>query len=440
MAGTPLLPIFGALRHRVHDVAILTICNHKGGTGKTTSSVHLAAAFGLMGHRVLLVDLDPQGFLTRTVGAEEPARDASSLALIDPEGDLRSLPVQSFKHFDVLGASMQMTREQRRLTRPTDVFWMRETFAEGHDYDLVLIDTAAAVSVFTMNALVASDAVLIPVTPEYQPVVGAEQTWQTCRLVKSRLNPGLQVPRFLLTQVDGRLSRHARYSEYLRGQYEGHVLSTPIRTSSSLAVASRNGRTVYDQPKMTRGALDYAHAAEEIAGVFFPSLVRPAPVEGAPDLAEDLDDELVTPLAQSVRPDSVQDDGDESPVPAPSRSEPLASPPVTSPAPSPEATSVPAFAPISTPPAPSSVEPPPRSGSRIFHHAPVPGRIPSAPVPTSAPDPDTVADALEQTERALEDAAGDATAAIRAALPGLSPPAPSGDGGADAPNVRRFRF
>ena len=276
-------------------MATLTICNHKGGTGKTTSSVHIAAAFGLMGHRVLLVDLDPQGFLTRTLGADEPPRDHSSLALIDPEGDLRGLSVQELPHFDLLGASMTMTREQRRLTRPTDVFWLRETLSQGHDYDLILIDTAAAVSVFTMNALVASDAVLIPVTPEYQPVVGAEQTWQTCRLVRSKLNPSLQEPRFLLTQVDGRLNRHARYTAYLRERYNGHVLTTPIRTSSSLAVASRDGRTVFDAKTMTRGALDYAHSTAEIARVFFPALSAPAPIQGAADPGEDLDDEMPSP-------------------------------------------------------------------------------------------------------------------------------------------------
>ncbi|MEM6327912.1 MAG: AAA family ATPase [Bacteroidota bacterium] len=270
-------------------MATLTICNHKGGTGKTTSSVNLAAAFGLMGHRVLIIDLDPQGFLTRTLGVKEPSREASSLALLDPSGDLRGVSVTSLRHFDVLGASMAMTREQRRLTRPTDVFWLRETLLQGHDYDLVLVDTAAAVSVYTMNALVASDAVVIPVTPEYQPVVGAEQTWQTAALVRGKLNPGLQVPRFLLTQVDGRLSRHTRYADYLQTRYETHVLETPIRTSSALATASRSGETVFDVETrfLSRGALDYAHAAEEILRTFFPPLVRPAPVEGSPMPEED---------------------------------------------------------------------------------------------------------------------------------------------------------
>lgn len=240
-----------------------------------------------MGHRVLVVDLDPQGFLTRTVDAPEPSPEASSLALLSPRGDLRQTPVQTLRHFDLLGSSMAMTREQRRLTNPTDVFWMRETLAQGHDYDIVLVDTAAAVSVYTMNALVASEAVVVPVTPEYQPVVGAEQTWQTCKLVREKLNPGLQEPRFLLTQVDGRLTRHTRYAAYLRESYGEAVLGVPIRTSSSLAVAARNGRTVFNAQRMTRGAVDYANAAAEVLAHFFPPLARPAPVRGAPDEPEE---------------------------------------------------------------------------------------------------------------------------------------------------------
>ncbi|MEM6287631.1 MAG: ParA family protein [Bacteroidota bacterium] len=251
-------------------MSVLTICNHKGGTGKTTSSIHLAAAFGVRGHRVLVVDFDPQGFLTRMVGAPEPAPEASSLGLLDPAADLRSFPVHAASGFDLIGSSMALTKAMRSLNKPTDVMWLRETIRAGHDYALILLDTAAALSVFTMNALVASDHVVVPVTPEYQPVVGAEQTWQTARLVRSKLNPRLQAPRFLLTQVDARLTRHARYSDYLRQKYAEAVLGTAIRTSSSLAVASRDGRTVFDARVTTRGAVDYAAAAREIEADLFP--------------------------------------------------------------------------------------------------------------------------------------------------------------------------
>ena len=250
-------------------MSVLTICNHKGGTGKTTTSIHLAAALALQGRRVLVVDFDPQGFLTRMLGASEPRPEHSSLGLLDARADLRAFPVQQAGGFDLVGSSMSLTKALRTLTKPTDVLWLRETVRAGHDYDLVLLDTPAALSVYTMNALVASDHVVVPVTPEYQPVVGAEQTWQTVGLVRDKLNPALAEPRFLLTQVDARLNRHARYAEYLRDKYGPGVLQTAIRTSSSLAAASRDGQTVYDVQPTARGALDYAEAAQEIAGYAF---------------------------------------------------------------------------------------------------------------------------------------------------------------------------
>ncbi|MDT0632523.1 ParA family protein [Rubrivirga litoralis] len=263
---------------------VLTVCNHKGGTGKTTSSIHLAAAFGHAGGRVLVIDFDPQGFLTRMLGASEPPPEHSALGLLDASADLASFPVQTVSGFDLIGSSMALTKALRRMTRPTDVLWLRETLQTAHDYDIVLIDTAAALSPFTMNALVASDLVVIPVTPEYQPVVGAEQTWQTCGLVQDKLNPRLSVPRFLLTQVDGRLNRHAKYAEYLRGKYGEAVLETPIRTSSSLAAASRDGRTVFDAGVTTRGAVDYRNAAKEIARHLYAAATAP-PADSAAESA-----------------------------------------------------------------------------------------------------------------------------------------------------------
>ena len=249
---------------------VVTVCNHKGGTGKTTTVIHLAAAAGLAGRRVLVVDLDPQAFLTRMLGVEEPPPAASSLALLDPQGDLRALPTHAMSGFELLPASGAMNKAQRALTKPTDVFWLKETLAVGHGYDLLLLDTAAALSVFTMNALVASAHVLIPVTPEYQPVVGAEQTWQTARLVREKLNPALEVPLFLLTQVDARKRDHASYARYLLDTYGERVMRSVIRTSASLAETTHDGRTVFDHDVTSRGARDYANAADELGRHYFP--------------------------------------------------------------------------------------------------------------------------------------------------------------------------
>lgn len=248
---------------------VLSICNHKGGTGKTTTAIHLAAAYGLSGQRVLLIDLDPQGFLTRLLGAEEPPEAESSLALFDPERTLREIPTLKMQGFDVLPASYSMTKVARRLNKPTDVLWVKEALETGHDYDLILLDTAAAMTVFSLNALVASSLVLIPVTPEYQPVVGAEQTYSTARLVQEKLNPDLVEPLLLLTQVDARKRDHATLSHYVRKTYGQRVLRSEIRTSASLAESAQGGVTVFDRDVHSRGAQDYANAADEVARYLF---------------------------------------------------------------------------------------------------------------------------------------------------------------------------
>jgi chromosome partitioning protein len=251
-------------------MAVLSICNHKGGTGKTTSVINLAAAFGLSGKRVLVVDFDPQGFLSRMLGTDqEPSEARSSLALFDPTADLRQIPVVSLRGFDLIPSSYSMTKALRKLNKPTDVFWIKETLAQGHDYDLVVLDTAAAMTVFSLNALVASDLVLIPVTPEYQPVVGAEQTFQTALLVQDKLNPALREPLFLLTQFDARKRDHQHKSEYLRSTYGARVMTSIIRTSAALSESSRGGDTVFGRDPSSRGARDYANAADELGRYLF---------------------------------------------------------------------------------------------------------------------------------------------------------------------------
>jgi chromosome partitioning protein len=246
-------------------MTVLTVCNHKGGTGKTTSAIHLAAALGLSGRRTLIVDLDPQSFLTRQLGLPEPRETESSLVFFEQEVDLRAVPVCSAQGFDVLPSSTALTRIMRKLNKPTDVFWVKETLqAQDLGYDILIFDTAAAVTVYSLNALVAAQHVLIPVTPEYQPVLGAEQTAQTVNLVQERLNPDLNDPLFLFTQVDGRKNSHHMYRKYIRQKYGEKVLRSIIRTSAALAEMRGDGSTAFDHDPYSRGSRDYANATDEI--------------------------------------------------------------------------------------------------------------------------------------------------------------------------------
>lgn len=246
----------------------ISVCNHKGGTGKTTSSINLAAALSLSGLNVLVVDLDPQGFLTRMVGVGEPDASRSSAILFDPDAkEGRALPIVDTGSFALMPSSPALSAGMRKLTRPVDVLWLKEFVerdVQALAYDVLLFDTAAAVTVYSLNALAASDHVVIPVLPEYQPVVGAEQTWQTAQMVRKKLNPGLDEPSFLLTMVDGRKQNHRSYRAYLREKYGTHVMRQIIRTCTTLSISHGPGGTVYSRNAHARGAVDYASAAEEL--------------------------------------------------------------------------------------------------------------------------------------------------------------------------------
>lgn len=260
----------------------LTVCNHKGGTGKTTTSINLSAALALSGKRVLVIDLDPQGFLTRMMGLGEPEPDQSSLVLFQQDIN-REPPIQKLQAFDLIPSSPALSAAMRKLTQPTDVLWAKEYLqAAIHGYDVVLLDTAAAVTVYSLNALVASQAVIIPVAPEYQPVVGAEQTWQTVQMVRKKLNPGLKEERFLFTMVDGRKKNHRAYREYMRGKYGPTVLRPIVRTCTTLSVSARNGTTVFDVDATARGAVDYANVADAVLMMMGPQVAEVLEPSAAP--------------------------------------------------------------------------------------------------------------------------------------------------------------
>lgn len=257
---------------------VLALCNHKGGTGKTTSAIHFAAALGLSGYRVLAIDLDPQSFLTRTLGIAEPEEAASSLTLFQHDVALGNVDVVKLKGFDLIPASSVLTKHMRRLNKPTDVLWVKEALERVTTYDVILLDTAAAITVYSLNALVASRYVIIPVTPEYQPVMGAEQTFQSASMVRSRLNPDLDLPLFLFTQVDARKRAHHMYRQYLRKRYSGRVMKSIIRTSAALANAYADGTTVFENSPYSRGARDYANATDELVHLVG---LKPPPQETA---------------------------------------------------------------------------------------------------------------------------------------------------------------
>ncbi len=251
-------------RLQSYRMAIIVVGNHKGGTGKTTTTLHMGAALSLTGKKTLLIDLDPQAFLTQALGREEAPPESSSLAFWMGARKLSDIPIQQVGKLHLIPASTKMTHALRKLNKPTDLLWIREVLEEGHDFDFILLDTAAAVTVYSLSALVAAQHLLIPVTPEYQPVVGAEQTYQTWKMVREKLNPRLHPPLFLFTRVDARKRSHFAYRKYLRSKYGDLVMKSIIRTSTSLSHPIPDGQTAFDRDIHSRGAIDYANATEEL--------------------------------------------------------------------------------------------------------------------------------------------------------------------------------
>ncbi len=245
-------------------MAIIAICNHKGGTGKTTTSVNVAAALSLVGYKTLVIDLDPQAFLTRNMDIEPSDTVHSSLNLFESGKKVSDLEVLHLPSFDLLPSGEGMNYFARKLTGATDIFWIQQTLSNQDSYSAIILDTAAALSVFSLNALVAADILMIPVTPEPQPVAGAEQTYATATEVRGKWNPNLKAAMFLLTNVHGRKNIHLHYSKYLREKYGSLVMDTFIRTSSYLTLGCENGKTIFDTHLSSRGAIDYAGVVDEL--------------------------------------------------------------------------------------------------------------------------------------------------------------------------------
>lgn len=227
----------------------------------------MAAALGLSGFKVLVIDLDPQCYLTRANGINEADETATASALFIPKVRFSDLTFIRRSGYDLLPGSVELTKLVRRMSRPTDVLWLREKLLEDKnavDYHFILVDTSAALTVLNINALVVSNLAIIPVAPEFQAVSGAEQTLSNVRHLRHRLRLSNPMCRFLITQFDKRKRTHREYTHYICKKYSKHVFDVHIRTNAPLSDARGDGATVFDVAPRSRGAVDYAAATDEL--------------------------------------------------------------------------------------------------------------------------------------------------------------------------------
>lgn len=244
---------------------VIAVVNQKGGVGKTTSAVNIAACLGAAERRTLLIDLDPQGNASSGFGIVDPARHVYD-ALVG-EASLEQVSVRTAIDFlrvvpagtDLVGAEVELVSREQRETR------LRETLASVRDqYSFILIDCPPSLGLLTLNALTAADAILIPMQCEYYALEGLARLLDTADLVRADLNPQLELEGILLTMVDMRNNLSRQVETEVRGHFGEKVYRTRIPRNVRLSEAPSHGKPILLYDIHSRGATAYLKLTQEI--------------------------------------------------------------------------------------------------------------------------------------------------------------------------------
>ncbi len=255
------------VNHVIGQTKIIAILNQKGGVGKSTTAINLAAALGELGKQVLLVDLDPQGNSTSGLGVEKAQLDGciydvlladvniQDVIIPDVCSDLDLVPAT----INLAGAEVELVTEMARENRLKDAIGSLRG-----KYDYILIDCPPSLGLLTVNALVAADKLLIPIQCEFYALEGVTKLLESMKRVKSRLNPTLDIFGVLMTMYDQRTTLSKQVVDEVRNYFGQTVFNTPIPRSVKISEAPSFGMPITEYDPSGKGALAYRELAKEV--------------------------------------------------------------------------------------------------------------------------------------------------------------------------------
>jgi len=257
---------------------IITICNQKGGTGKTTSAINLATYFALHGKKTLLIDLDPQANATSGIGINKHSVQKSTYHVLLEELEIKEILLTTAvnnlflapSNLDLTGAEVELVGALGREYR-----LKRALVKERENFEIFIIDSPPSLGLLTINALCAADSVLIPVQCEYYALEGLTQLNNTIRLVKDNLNSSLSIEGVLLTMADYRTNLTKEVIQEARNHFKEKVYATVIPRSVRLTEAPSFGQPIALYDKDSIGAQKYEELSKEILGIQIPGKSMP---------------------------------------------------------------------------------------------------------------------------------------------------------------------